>query len=252
MERELFGYEAGAFTGAVERKIGKVEMSSGGSLFFDEITDLPAEMQSRLLSLLDEGKIERVGGTSSISVDTRVFAATSKDMKIEIAEGRFLEELYHRLNVISIHMPTLKDHVEDLPSLAIHFSQEFAKRGGRVEKRFVPDALEQLKKYDWPGNIRELRNFVERVYILSPDETIDIEVLTKAGLVLRDGDRLDIFSDFDSLREARASFEKQFIIKKLEENSGNISKTAEMIGVERSHLHRKIKAFGIDVRESEV
>ncbi len=251
IESELFGHERGAFTGATQRKLGRFELADGGTIFLDEIGDMSSRTQAKILRLLEEQRFERVGGVHSIEINVRVLAATNKNLQEEIQSGKFREDLYHRINVIPFHVPPLRDRLGDLPSLAIHFSQYFAKSGGHLERRFSQESLEALAKYKWPGNVRELKNFVERIYILWPNDIITEEALQLAGLKASEAGEFNILTDLDSLREARAHFEKQFIIRKLEENKGNISKTAEVIGLERSHLHRKIKAFGIDMRETD-
>jgi two-component system nitrogen regulation response regulator NtrX len=251
IESELFGYEKGAFTGAADRKLGRFELANKGTLFLDEIGDMSLKTQAKVLRVIEEQKFERVGGTKTITIDVRLIAATNKDLPHLVQKGSFREDLYHRLNVIPFNVPSLFERVEDLPILCIHFSQIFARNGGHMEKRFTTDSFEIMRKYKWPGNIRELKNFIERIYILWPNEIVTPEALELAGLTSDAKGGLDLMTDLDSLREARAHFEKQFILKKLEENKGNISKTAEVIGLERSHLHRKIKAYGIDVRENE-
>ncbi|MCB0393781.1 MAG: sigma-54-dependent Fis family transcriptional regulator [Bdellovibrionales bacterium] len=251
IESELFGHEKGAFTGAVDRKLGKFELANKGTIFFDEIGDMSLKTQAKILRVLEEQKFERVGGAKTVGVDVRIIAATNKDLTAAVRLGQFREDLFHRLNVIPFHVAPLAQRVEDIPPLTIHFSQIFARIGGRIEKQFSTDSFDLLKKYGWPGNIRELKNFIERIYILWPNDIVTPEALELAGLKSDPSGGMDLNTDLDSLREARAHFEKQFIIKKLEENRGNISKTAEVIGLERSHLHRKIKAFGIDVREGE-
>ncbi len=236
IESELFGHERGSFTGAHEKKIGKFELAHGGTLFLDEVGDMGGKVQAKILRALQECSIQRVGGDIPIEVDIRVIAASNKDLKKEIREGNFREDLFYRLNVIPIQVPSLRDRREDIPALVEHF----VKRYSRGKKRRVGAAtLKILQHYPWPGNVRELKNWVERACILSQDDVIEgfeYQVL-----------EADDFSNVDekSLRGARATFEKQFILKMLSENGGNISKTAQTIGVERSHLHKKMRSYGI-------
>lgn len=248
VESELFGYEKGAFTGAVSSKKGKFDLAHGGTLFLDEIGDMNIKVQAKILRILQEQRFERVGGNETIQVDVRVIAATNKDLEKEIKEGRFREDLYHRLNVIPFLVPTLEDRKEDIPSLMDHFSDHFAREGGYRSKRFSDEAIKLLQKNEWTGNIREIKNFVERLYILTTSELVEPEHLSMAGLSIND-DAIDSDEAMQSpsFKAARAIFEREYILRKLAENSGNISKTAEIIGLERSHLHRKIKAYGIEV-----
>lgn len=248
IESELFGYEKGAFTGANATKKGKFDVAHTGTLFLDEIADMSLKTQAKILRVLQEKRFERVGGNQPIEVDVRVIAATNKDLEVEIKEGRFREDLYYRLNVIPFHVAPLRERISDLPQLITHFSEMFARSGGHRPKVLTADAIKKLERYEWPGNVRELRNFVERLFILIPGERVDAEDLKLAGLRLKT-EALDHDSPFEAptFKFARAQFEKEFILKKLEENEGNISKTAETIGLERSHLHRKIKAYGIEV-----
>ncbi|PIS10191.1 MAG: Fis family transcriptional regulator [Bdellovibrio sp. CG10_big_fil_rev_8_21_14_0_10_47_8] len=243
---ELFGYERGAFAGADKTQKGKLELAQGGTVFLDDIADLSLKAQEKLLRILQEKKLQRLGGTSWIEVDIRLIAATKKDMEKEVQSDRFREDLYHRINVVTFNVPSLKEHPEDIPVLAEHFSDHAAKEGGFVKKTFSPQAMQLMTAHTWPGNVRELKNFIERVYILTPDETIEVPDLRFAGLASTLGNGANN-SDLPSFRDARAQFEKEYLLKKIQENNGNISRTAEVIGLERSYLHRKIKAFGIEV-----
>ncbi|MCB0391825.1 MAG: sigma-54-dependent Fis family transcriptional regulator [Bdellovibrionales bacterium] len=245
IESELFGFEKGAFTGADRTKRGKFDLANGGTLFLDEIGDMSLEAQAKVLRILQEQSFTRVGGIESIQVDVRVVAATNKDLREEIEKGNFREDLYYRLNVIPFHVPSLRERREDIPSLLQHFSQQFSRESGYREKIISEDALQIMCEYNWPGNVRELKNFVERLYILTPGECIEVHDLKFAGLSTDSGN-LGGLADLD-FREARALFEKEFISQKINENKGNISKTAESIGLERSYLHRKIKNYGIEV-----
>ena len=246
IESELFGYEKGAFTGADKSKVGKFDLADGGTLFLDEIGDMSLKTQAKVLRVLQERRFERVGGNKQIDVDVRVLAATNKNLKEEIQEGRFREDLYYRLNVIPFHIPPLRERQEDVLALIQHFSDQFARERGFAAKNFSEPAQSRLKEHSWPGNVRELRNFIERLYILTPSDFVDVHDLRFAGLV--DAAPGEGALTMDTFREARAIFEKEFLVKKLEENGFNISKTAETIGLERSYLHRKIKSYGIETQ----
>lgn len=243
IESELFGHEKGAFTGADKARKGKFDHANGGTLFLDEIGDMSLSAQAKILRILQEKKFQRVGGQETIEVDVRVIAATNKNLEDEIRAGRFREDLYHRLNVIPIRVPSLKERREDLEALISHFGETFARESGTNKKIFSDRALEKMRAYGWPGNVRELRNFVERIYILTSGDFVDVHDLRMAGLQL---ETTGVGTLDSSFRQARAEFEKEFIMQKIIENGGNISKTAEAIGLERSYLHRKIKAYGLD------
>ncbi|USN46292.1 MAG: sigma-54-dependent Fis family transcriptional regulator [Pseudobdellovibrionaceae bacterium] len=245
IESELFGYEKGAFTGADTAKRGKFDYADGGTLFLDEIGDMSLEAQAKVLRVLQEQSFTRVGGRESIRVDVRVVAATNKDLVEEMKAGRFREDLYHRLNVIPFRVPALRERRDDVPILVEHFGLQFSHDGGYRKKILSDKAMEKLMQYSWTGNVRELRNFIERIYILIPGDFVDVPELKVAGLV-QEVSRVP-FDEEVTLREARADFEKDFILQKINENNGNISKTAEIIGIERSYLHRKIKSYGIDI-----
>lgn len=245
IESELFGYEKGAFTGADKSKRGKFDFADGGTLFLDEIGDMSLEAQAKILRILQERRFYRVGGEKPIEVDVRVVAATNKSLEDEIKAGRFREDLYYRLNVIPFRVPPLRQRKEDVAILVDYFGEQFIRNNGYRRKQLSEAALEHLMSYSWPGNVRELRNFVERVYILTPGDFVDVHDLKFAGL--SSSDAAEDEEGVMTFREARSRFEKEFLIKKIAENEGNISKTAEAIGLERSYLHRKIKAYGIEV-----
>ena len=247
IESELFGYEKGAFTGAEKMRKGRFDHANGGTIFLDEIADMSLKTQAKILRILQERRFTRVGGEDVIEVDVRVIAATNKNLDQEIKEGRFREDLYYRLNVIPCRVPSLRERIEDIPSLVSHFSEHFSRDGGYRTKMFSEKAMEKLRAHTWPGNVRELRNFIERIYILTPGETVDVHDLRFAGLPSQDQDTEDLPAELSNFREARAKFEREYLLKKIAEHKGNISKTAEAIGLERSYLHRKIKGYGIDV-----
>jgi two-component system nitrogen regulation response regulator NtrX len=244
IESELFGHVKGAFTGAVADRRGKFEVADGGTLFLDEIGDMSLKTQAKVLRVLQEQTLESVGGSTRIRVDVRVVAATNKDLQAEIRGGRFREDLYFRLNVIPIFVPPLRDRTEDIPALADHFMAEFAGEYGRRLKTFEPAATDVLQSYGWPGNVRELRNVIERLMIMVPGETISagdlgfLDVPRPRQARTAPAERL-------TLHEARDQFERDLILRTLAEQQGNMSRTADVLGVERSNLYRKMKAFGI-------
>lgn len=253
IESELFGHEKGAFTGAVSQKKGKFDLADGGTLFLDEIGDMSLKTQAKVLRILQERKFERVGGNRTIEVDVRIIAATNKVLEDEIRAGAFREDLFYRLNVVPFTVPPLRERQGDIPLLAEHFLDNFCSREGIGRKVITPEAMEALKGYAWPGNVRELKNVVERLVIMTPGTTVDLNHLPESIVTgePRHGDgagRLDGVLELSTLREAREEFEKEFILQKLEDNNWNISKTAEVIELERSNLYRKLKSYGIDVK----
>lgn len=239
IESELFGHEKGSFTGAFERKKGKFELADEGTLFLDEIGDMSLSTQAKVLRVIETQEFQRVGGSKNIKVDVRIISATNKDLAEEVKKSTFREDLFYRLNVIPIPLPPLRERKEDIPELVDYFLGYFAAEYGQKPKKITPEGLKMLEVYDWPGNIRELRNVIERLVIMIPSNTV-----TPKNIILGEAARSDYFT-FNTLKEARESFEKDFIIKKLEENNWNISKTAEILDIERSNLHRKIKAYDI-------
>jgi two-component system nitrogen regulation response regulator NtrX len=242
IESELFGHEKGAFTGALTRKIGKFDMANEGTLFLDEIGDMSLKTQAKILRILQEQSFERVGGSKAIKIDVRVIAATNKDLEYEIRKGNFREDLYYRLNVIPFVVPPLRERKEDIPLLISHFIKEFHKEGGLEEKILSDDAMNLLMKYNWPGNVRELKNIVERLMIMTRSKVIDKEELPE---YIRSDEKSHF--RYRSLKDAKEHFEREFIIKKLKENNGNIARTAEVIGIARQNLHAKIKMYGIKI-----
>jgi two-component system, NtrC family, nitrogen regulation response regulator NtrX len=246
IESELFGHVRGAFTGAVADRRGKFEVADGGTIFLDEIGDMSLKTQAKVLRVLQEQAMEAVGGTTRIKVDVRVLAATNKDLQAEIRSGRFREDLYFRLNVIPIFVPPLRDRQEDLPLLADHFMADFAREYGRRLKTFESAAGAVLQHYPWPGNVRELRNVIERLMIMVPGEIIspaDLSFLDPSALMRATAP--DGRGQRQTLHEARDQFERDLILRTLAEQQGNMSRTAEVLSVERSNLYRKMKAFGI-------
>ena len=249
IESELFGHEKGAFTGASSQHRGKFDLAHEGTLFLDEIGDMSLKTQAKILRILEEQRFERVGGGRPIQVDVRVLAATNKNLEEEIINGRFREDLYHRINVIPLSVPPLRERREDIPLLAAHFLKELSQENGAPAKTFTPAALEALAAMPWPGNVRELKNFVFRLAILSPFDLVDVGDLPLAASGPEPAAEygfIDPFLHVPSFREARALFEKQFLRRKLSECQGNVSLLAEKIGLERSHLYRKLKAYGLE------
>jgi two-component system nitrogen regulation response regulator NtrX len=246
IESELFGHVRGAFTGAVADRRGKFEVADGGTIFLDEIGDMSLKTQAKVLRVLQEQTMEAVGGTARIRVDARVLAATNKDLQAEIRAGNFREDLYFRLNVIPIFVPPLRERQEDIPLLAEHFMSEFSREYGRRLKTFDAGAVAALQRYAWPGNVRELRNVIERLTIMAPGDAItgsDVAFLQQntVGRV----EPPEQAAGRQTLHEARDQFERDLILRTLAEQQGNMSKTAEVLGVERSNLYRKMRAFGI-------
>ena len=251
IESELFGHEKGAFTGATVARKGKFDQAHCGTLFLDEIGDMSLKTQAKILRILQERKFERVGGNRTIEVDVRVIAATNKSLEAEIKAGNFREDLYFRLNVLPFQVPPLRERREDIQRLADHFLTYFCRQESRKIKQISADALAAMTTYSWPGNIRELKNLIERLVIMTPDQRITLEHLPTAITTNAPFHGSDDAEDStplaaDSYRDAKELFEKQYLHQKLEENNWNISKTAELIGLERSNLHRKIKSYGLD------
>jgi len=246
IESELFGHEKGALSGALNKKIGKFELASNGTIFLDEIGDMSLMTQSKILRVLQDQKIQRVGGSRTISVNVRVIAATNKNLEKEIEAGNFREDLYYRLNVIPIDVPPLRQRIEDIPALVDTFLEEFASQSLSERKAISPNALDMLSGYSWPGNVRELKNLIERLVIMVDKDKIDSEDIPAAynPAICKDPEAFGPeFLQLEDFKEARKAFEKEFIRVKLIENRNNITKTAEAIGVGRSYLHKKIKSL---------
>jgi two-component system nitrogen regulation response regulator NtrX len=241
IESELFGHTKGSFTGASEDRRGKFEEADGATLFLDEVGDMSAKTQAKVLRALQEGRFTRVGGTRALSSDARVLSATNKDLSEEIRRGTFREDLYFRLAVVPIQVPALRERAEDVPRLATHFLLAAARRFGMKAKRLSPASLAALQAYDWPGNVRELKNLVERLLILAPREEIgpaDLPLSAPAdGALAADA----------PLKDARDDFERRYILAALKRHRGNVTRTAEALDIERSNLHRKLKSYGIEV-----
>jgi len=245
IESELFGHERGAFTGATSRKQGKFDLAHEGTLFLDEIGDMSLKTQAKILRIMEEQKFERVGGSKTIEVDVRIIAATNKDLKEEINKGTFREDLYFRINVIPLTVPPLRERKEDIPILTTAFLKRFSKELNIEEKKIAPETMEMLLEYKWPGNVREIKNIIERLVIMTKGRVISPEDVPPA--IRNQTTHPDSQNPFaiNSLKDAKNEFERQYIAHKVSEFGHNISKTAEAIGVERSHLHRKIKNLNI-------
>lgn len=259
IESELLGHERGAFTGATVQKRGQFEQADGGTLFLDEIGDMSLNTQAKVLRVLQEQQFTRVGGTKLIKVDVRVIAASNKDLAQEIGKGNFRDDLFYRLNVLPIDVPPLRERREDIPLLVRHFLQAHAEEQGLKPKDITPDAVELLKQYDWHGNIRELRNLIERLMIMVPASVIDAShaalfmqvrpaAVPVGGQPAASTGSVLAMKQYESLRDARNAFEREYIGQKLREHHGNVSRTADDLQIERSHLHRKIKLLNIELR----
>ena len=237
IESELFGHTKGSFTGAVSDKKGKFELAEGGTIFLDEVGDMSLKTQAKVLRAIEQQKFQPIGAQSTHSVDVRIIAATNKNLAEEIKSGRFREDLFYRLNVIPFLVPPLRERHKDIPVIARYFIDIFCAEEGRISKQLDPDAIESMANYSWPGNVRELRNEIERLVIMVPGDTILVESLSLPnGAGPESG---------HTLQEARAQYERDLILSKLDQNGWNVSQTARVLGLERSYLHRKMKAYGI-------
>ena len=242
IESEMFGHRKGSFTGASEDKVGKFQKADGGTLFLDEIGDMSMKTQSKVLRVLEEQRVEPLGSNQPVTVDVRVLAATNKKLVEEIGRNTFREDLFYRLNVIPFYVPALRERTEDIPILAGHFVKVFCTEYGKKPKEFSGPAMEVLLGYPWPGNVRELRNLVERLVIMCPSPKIEPHHLPPE---LFRGASKSPLKTYESLQEARSAYEREFVLRKLEENRWNMTKAAAALGLERSHLYRKMRSLGI-------
>ena len=249
IESELFGHEKGSFTGATAKKRGKFELAHEGTLFLDEVADMSLKAQAKILRILQEKKFERVGGNKFIDTDVRVLAATNKDLEKEMEAERFRQDLYYRLNVIPLTIAPLRDRKEDIPILAAQFVNDFCVKEGVEPKAISDDAIEVFMEHSWPGNVRELKNIMERLVIMTQGAEITADDIPPLSKEVQTGEAMDTIFTYNSFRKAKMEFEKKFIMKKLQENEGNISKTADSIGLERSNLHRKIKTHSLEAKK---
>ena len=250
IESELFGHEKGAFTGAVGAKKGKFELADGGTLFLDEVADMSLAAQAKVLRAIQELTFDRIGGIETITVDVRIVTATNKDILREIEAGRFREDLYFRLNVVPINVPSLKERSEDIPLLVEYFMSLFKSKEGTV-KSISPEGLEEMLNYSWPGNIRELKNFIERINIMSDGDEISLETVQKylgEKKVVRKSPLLQKFGKM-KLNEGKELFEREILKDRLESNGYNIARTAQDLGIYPSNLHSKIKKFGLEIKK---
>ncbi|HEX9223579.1 MAG TPA: sigma-54 dependent transcriptional regulator [Candidatus Acidoferrales bacterium] len=251
IESELFGHEKGAFTGAAARHIGKFEQAHGGTLFLDEIGDMPLAMQAKLLRVLEEGEVERVGGDKPVAVDVRVIVATHRNLDELVRQNAFRQDLFHRVYVFPLALPPLRERPEDFPVLTKHFAAQVAAQNGWKEKQFAPEAIEELKRYPWPGNLRELRNVVERVVLLSTQDTVsaaDVPLAlpkaeAAAGAPIAAGQAAN-----GTLAERVEAFEREVLLAELKRQNHHMTNVARALGLERSHLYKKCQQLGIDVQ----
>ena len=243
IESELFGHTKGAFTGATQTKRGKFEQADGGTLLLDEVGDMSLKVQSKVLRVLEEQRFEPLGSNTPLQVDVRIIAATNKRLDEEIERGAFRPDLFYRLNVIPFEVPPLRDRREDIPLLADYFNLKYSAEYNRPPKAFTEDAHSRLAEYDWPGNVRELRNTIERVVIMAAKERIGAEDLPVLGTL--EGVKMPPRYNFTSYREGREAYERNYILRKLAECDGNVTRTAEALDIDRSHLYRRMKALGI-------
>ena len=246
IEAELFGYRHNVQPGGPSEQRGTLERADGGTLFLDEVGDMSLKTQAKVLSALDEQLFTPVGGTQPLHVDVRLIASTNKDLEEEIVKGNFREDLFYRLNVVPFFVPPLRERKQDIPLLVREFLADFGRQYGRPHVEISEDALESLAKYHWPGNVRELKNVIERVLILNP-RVLRIERKHLPPLTHKTGTRST--EDFSTLQQARDAYERDYILKKIEEARNNMSRAAELLGLERSHLYRKMKTLGIALRE---
>jgi two-component system, NtrC family, nitrogen regulation response regulator NtrX len=244
VESELFGHVKGAFTGATAAKKGKFELADGATLFLDEVSDMSANVQAKVLRVLEEQRFEPVGSNTPINVDVRVVAATNKRLDEEIEKGTFRSDLFFRLNVIPFEVPPLRERIEDVPLLIEHFNCRFAKAYGKKPKVFDAEAIELMQRYSWPGNVRELRNTIERVVILHQNHRVAVTNLPAFG----ESEPPASSYRFPSFKEASDAYHREFIQRKLDEAEGNVSRAADLMGIDRSHLYRRMRALGISVR----
>lgn len=248
IESELFGHEKGSFTGAVQQKIGKFELANKGTIFLDEVGDMSPQAQAKVLRVIEDGKLERVGGTKKIEVDVRIISATNKNLVEEISKEKFREDLYHRLNVIPLNIPPLRERTEDIPTLVNHFANEITTKHKKPMVSFDEEAIKFLQSMPWTGNVRELRNAVERIIIITDKKQItkkDVESL----FVIGKADLNHLIDQSNSFQEFKEKAEKAFILKQLKANDWNITKTAEILDIQRSHLYNKMKKYGIEKEE---
>ena len=251
MESEIFGHEKGSFTGAAGRHVGKFEQASGGTLFLDEIGDMPLPMQAKLLRVLEEGEVERVGGDKPIHVDVRVVVATHRNLEEQVRQGTFREDLYHRIFVFPVVLPPLRERREDIRVLAEHFARQLAEQNNWRPRSFSDEAIQTLEQYAWPGNVRELRNVVERVLLMAPGDIVDAEAVRRGlplmGITSAPGSGNGLMAS-GPLAQRVEAFERETLLAELKRNHNHMTNTAKALGLERSHLYKKCQQLGIDLR----
>jgi DNA-binding NtrC family response regulator len=247
IESELFGHEKGSFTGASARHTGKFEQAEGGTIFLDEIGDMPLPMQAKLLRVLEEGEVERIGGDKSIQVDVRVIVATHRNLETLVKEGKFRQDLFHRVYVFPLVLPPLRERHEDIPSLTEHFARQVCAQNNWKPIPFSPDAIKRLQDYGWPGNVRELRNAVERLMLLASEGNVTAATVDMA-LPQSAETHTTSYNGLGPLAERVQGYERQVILAELKRNHNHITNTAKALGLERSHLYKKAEQLGIDLR----
>lgn len=249
IESELFGHEKGSFTGAASRHIGKFEQANDGTLFLDEIGDMPLAMQAKLLRVLEQGEVERIGGDKPVKVSVRVVVATHRKLEEQVKQGGFRQDLFHRIFVFPITLPPLRERIEDIPALVEHFAAQIVKQNGWKEISFDPNAIQALQKHAWPGNIRELRNVVERLLLFAEDNRVSLATVQAALPLPASGDSGIAVTTTGTLAERVEQVERQMILEEIKRHNQNITNTAKALGLERSHLYKKCQQLGIDLRE---
>ncbi|HZD92838.1 MAG TPA: sigma-54 dependent transcriptional regulator, partial [Candidatus Sulfotelmatobacter sp.] len=250
IESELFGHEKGSFTGAASRHIGKFEQANDGTLFLDEIGDMPLAMQAKLLRVLEQGEVERIGGDKPIKVNVRAVVATHRKLEEQVKQGSFRQDLFHRIFVFPVVLPPLRERPEDIPALVQHFAAQIAKQNGWKEISFDPDAIRALQTHPWPGNIRELRNVVERLLLFAENDQVTSATVQAALPMQLAGEGAGIaVSTTGTLAERVEQVERQMILDEIKRHNQNITNTAKALGLERSHLYKKCQHLGIDLRE---
>jgi two-component system nitrogen regulation response regulator NtrX len=249
IESELFGHEKGSFTGAAGRHVGKFEQADGGTIFLDEIGDMPLTMQAKLLRVLEEGEVERIGGDKPVAVDVRVLVATHRDLEVRVREEKFRRDLFHRIYVFPLVLPPLRERRDDIPKLVDHFATQVSAQNGWKPVPFTADAMHALQSYSWPGNVRELRNMVERLMLLSTDGQVDLATIEMAiPRTSTDSGALPALAASGSLADRVDAFEREVILAELKRSHSNVSLAAKSLGLERSHLYKKAEQLGIDLR----
>jgi two-component system, NtrC family, nitrogen regulation response regulator NtrX len=250
IESELFGHEKGSFTGAASRHIGKFEQANEGTLFLDEIGDMPLPMQAKLLRVLEQGEVERIGGEKPVKVNVRVIVATHRNLEEQVRQGAFRQDLFHRVYVFPVALPPLRERLDDIPALAVHFVAQITRQNGWKETTLTPDAIQSLQAYAWPGNIRELRNVIERVLLFADSGVVTADTVRTALPAATDAGNVSAqLPSTGTLAQRVEGFERQMILDEIKRQNYHITNTAKALGLERSHLYKKCQQLGIDLRE---